>query len=106
MILKKFLGEIMANMGFVTRKELKAALQRQREIVEEKTLPEQLPRPSLVSEARQTEDKTPLLGKILTDMGFVSKNQLEEALEEQNKLIQVYRSIAANDSWHLSCLHL
>ncbi len=93
MILKKFLGEIMANMGFVTKAELKEALIRQREIIDEKTLPEQLHRPSLVSEARQTEDATPLLGQILTDMGFVTGDQLDKALEEQNKLIQVYGSL-------------
>jgi len=90
---KKFLGEIMANMGLVTREQLKEALRRQREIIEEETLPEQLHRSSIVSEARQTEDTTPLLGQILTDMGFVTKEQLEKALSEQNKLTQIYGSL-------------
>lgn len=93
MILKKFLGEIMANMGFVSNEELKEALRRQKEITEEKNVPEQRRRTSLVSEARQTEDDAPLLGQVLADMGFVTRDQLEEALAEQSRTIQVYKSL-------------
>jgi len=93
MILKKLLGEILTGMGFVTRQQLNEALQRQREILKEKTLPERLQRAQLVSEARLATDRTPLLGRILIDMGFATTQQLEEGLEEQERMADVYKSL-------------
>jgi len=93
MRLKQLLGEIMIGMGFVTRQQVDEALQRQRKIFEEKTVPERLKRARLVSQARLAIDRFPLLGKILTDMGFATKEQLEEALKEQNKMVEVYKSL-------------
>ena len=93
MIFRKLLGKIMTDMGFITGQELGEALQRQRKILEERTLPERLQRPSLVSEARLTKDTTPMLGKILTDMGFITRQELGEALEEQDRSVEVYRSL-------------
>ena len=95
MILKKPLGQIMAKMGFITRQQLNEALQRQKRIIGEKPLPEQMQRVRLVSEARRSlgTDKAPLLGEILADMGFATKEQLEEALGEQDKSFEVYKSL-------------
>jgi len=93
MRLKQLLGEIMIGMGFVTRQQVDEALQRQRKIFEEKTVPERLKRARLVSQARLAIDRFPLLGKILTDMGFATKEQLEEALKEQSKMVEVYKSL-------------
>ena len=95
MILKRLLGEILADMGFVTSKQLGEALRRQRKILEDKTLPELRQRAGLVSETRLTRDTdvAPLLGKILTDMGFVTKEQLAEALKEQSEAAEEYKSL-------------
>ncbi len=95
MILKQLLGKILTDMGFVTTKQLEQAIQRQRKIYEEKALPERLQRGKLVSEARMTAfaDTTPLLGQILTDMGIITEEQLKEALEEQDKPAEIYKSL-------------
>jgi signal transduction histidine kinase/ActR/RegA family two-component response regulator len=93
MILKQLLGEIMTHMGFVTSQQLDEALERQRTLFEEKTLPEQLQRARLISEARLAADTTPLLGQILVDMEFATKEQLEEALSEQDKMVEAYKSL-------------
>ena len=93
MILKQLLGEIMTHMGFVTSQQLDEALERQRTLFEEKTLPEQLERARLISEARLAADTTPLLGQILVDMEFATKEQLEEALSEQEKMVEAYKSL-------------
>ncbi len=93
MILKQLLGEIMTHMGFVTSQQLDEALERQRTLFEEKTLPEQLQRARLISEARLAADTTPLLGQILVDMEFATKEQLEEALSEQEKMVEAYKSL-------------
>jgi signal transduction histidine kinase/ActR/RegA family two-component response regulator len=93
MILKQLLGEIMTEMGFVTKSQLQEALERQKTLFEEKTLPEQLQRARLISEARMDIDMTPLLGQILIDMEFATKEQLEEALHEQEKMVEAYKTL-------------
>jgi len=96
MILKRLLGKIMTDMEYVTSRQLEEALQRQRKIFEEKTLPERVQRASLVSEARLAADTTPLLGQILIDMEFVTVEQLQVALKEQQKIVEMYRSLKSD----------
>jgi two-component system cell cycle sensor histidine kinase/response regulator CckA len=91
MILKQLLGKIMTSMGLITRQQLEEALERQRTIFKEKILPERVQRTSLVSEARLATETTPSLGQILIDMGFLTAGQLEEALREQKKTVEVYK---------------
>jgi len=93
MILKQLLGEIMTDMGFVTSEQLDEALERQRALFEAKTLPEQLQRARLISEARLATDTTQLLGQILVDMELVTKEQLDKALFEQEKMVEAYKSL-------------
>jgi PAS domain S-box-containing protein len=95
MILRKFLGEIMVDLGFVTRQQLEEALKIQRKKGREKILPGQIQAPTLVSQARLAADAdvTPLLGRILMDMGYAKKGQIEKALREQDKMLEVYKSL-------------
>lgn len=95
MIIKKYLGQILADMGFITTQQLDEALQRQKQIMKEKASPERLQRDKLVTEARLAidTDTAPLLGHILNDMGVVTKRQLEQALQEQDKTFQAYMSL-------------
>jgi PAS domain S-box-containing protein len=90
MILRKLLGEIMASMGFLTRQQLNEALRRQKEVSEGKRLPERVQRASLVSQARVATEVTPSLGQILLDMGFATREQLEQALKQQEEMAAVY----------------
>ena len=93
MIPKRLLGKIMTDMGIVTKQQIEEALKRQRKIFEEKTLPEQMQRARLVSEARLAANTTPLLGQILIDMGFVTGKQVDVALREQGKIVEIYKSL-------------
>jgi len=91
MLLRKLLGEILADMGFVSRQHLDEALAKQRMLYGGKALPERIQRVTLVSEARLATGKTPMLGQILIDMGVATKDQLEQAIEKQDKMIEVYK---------------
>ncbi len=51
MLLRKLLGEILADMGFVSRQHLEEALTKQRKLYGDKALPERIQRVKLVSEA-------------------------------------------------------
>ncbi|MBW1695336.1 MAG: response regulator [Deltaproteobacteria bacterium] len=97
MLLKKFIGEIMRELGFITREQLEESLRKQREIFEAKTLPEFLQRDRLVREARIAReiDSTPMLGQILMDMGFATDKEIQTALEHQEGFIELYKSIGS-----------
>ena len=91
MLFKKLLGEILADMGIVSNQHLKEALTKQRKICRDKVLPERIQRAKLISEARLATGTTPMLGQILMDMGVATKDQLEQAIEKQDKMIEVYK---------------
>ena len=91
MLLRKLLGEVLTDMGFVTKRSLEEALTKQRKLYGDKELPERIQRVTLVSEARLATGKTPMLGQILMDMGVATKDQLEQAIEKQDKMIEVYK---------------
>ncbi|MDB4444352.1 tetratricopeptide repeat protein [bacterium] len=95
MILKRLLGEILTESGFITKDQLEEALERQIKIYKERTLPEKLQRADFVSEARlaHKKDATPMLGTILNYMGYATLNQIEEALEAQKKMAGIYGSL-------------
>ena len=99
MILKRLLGEILTESGFITKEQLEEALKRQKTIYEERTLPERLERAKLVSEARLANKKeaTPMLGIILNYMGFATLEQIEEALEKQEKMTELYKSLDSRE---------
>ncbi|MFH1489870.1 MAG: ATP-binding protein, partial [Pseudomonadota bacterium] len=98
MILRKFLGDILTDMGFVTRAQLCEALRHQKNVLKEHLLPERLHRVSLVSRSRLDQDTgaAPMLGQILTDMGWITEDQLTNALTEQKRAIEIYESLESS----------
>ena len=96
MSLKRFLGEILTDLGFVTKDQLQGALARQRTRLQSEDLPERVQRDKLVAEARMAvrAETASLLGQILTDMGLVTREQLNVALAtQQEELNQIYREL-------------
>jgi len=95
MVLKKMLGDILKEMEFITQEQLDEALEEQRKIFTEKTLPIRLAPDRLVAEAREAPDayQIPLLGQILIDKGFTTVERLQEALREQEKMRDAYESL-------------
>jgi signal transduction histidine kinase/CheY-like chemotaxis protein len=91
MLLRKLLGEILADMGIVSKQHLEDAITKQRKLYGYDALPERIRRVTLVSEARLATGATPMLGQILIDMGVATKDQLEQAIEKQDKMIEAYK---------------
>ena len=79
----RLLGQILLDMKVVTSYQLDEALQRQKRLIKDQTLQEQIQWVRLVSEARLSvdTDKIPTLGQILTELEFITKEQLDEALK-------------------------
>ncbi len=97
MILSKLLGEILADMGFVTKQNIGEALRLQRRICRGRALPERLERVRLISKARMATDTTPMLGQILIDMDFATEEQLGQAMKRQEKMIEVYKLLKSEE---------
>ena len=97
MILKKLLGEILRELGFITKNELTESLRRQREHFERQALPEFLQRNKVVREARLAKEAhaTPMLGEIILNMGFATDDQIKKALNEQDNFLDLYKSIGS-----------
>ena len=95
MFQKKMLGDILREMGFITKEQLDEALVEQRKIFTEKTLPMRLAPDRLIAEAREASNtyQIPLLGQILIGKGFTTVEELQEALREQEKIRDAYKSL-------------
>ena len=95
MILKQYLGEIMTQLGFITNNQLEEALIKQRELVQKKKKQQQTAQDKLLSVTRSATraNQTSMLGQILSDMGYVTSDQLEAALEEQSSSVDLYDSL-------------
>lgn len=95
MILKKFLGEILTDFGFISDEQLNEALKKQRKLFDEKTFRRREAQDKLVSDARLASQShtMPMLGQILLDLEFVTEAQIEAAVKEQETFIDVYKSL-------------
>ncbi len=98
MILRKLLGKIFMEQGLVTDTQLEEALKRQRKIYVTHSLPEKLRCVNIVSEARRAAQfhTEPMLGKILIDMGLVTRKQLTTALATQQRMVEEYSGLDSN----------
>ncbi len=98
MILKKMIGNTLKDLGFVTQTQLDEALKKQKQIFKSKILPEKLNRTQLISEARFSGETSsvPFLGEILTEMGHITRRQLQKALKSQDNDFEKYCSLKSN----------
>ena len=85
MVLKRLLGEILTDMGLVTKEQLDRALIRQGEIFTERTLQarSEMTPPFTEAGVIPYPEKAPMLGIILNYMGFATLEDISKALEEQ-----------------------
>lgn len=90
MAIKQLIGEILSNFGFVSSEQLKAALEEQKRIIERKTIPEYLQRTKLVADSRSPAGSSgiPFLGELLIEMGYITRDQMDEALKQQEDLFE------------------
>ena len=95
MILKGFIGEILIDLGYVSEQELELALERQRQITRDRISQskDQKIEVSPKLGLPRYKEATPLLGVILNYMGFATMEQIELALEKQEKMAEAYESL-------------
>jgi signal transduction histidine kinase/ActR/RegA family two-component response regulator len=80
------LGDILVNMGAVTKEKITKALEIQQCFIADLLIESDFNRAELISKNREKKnDEMPMLGQVLIDNGFVNRDQLEEALRIQNE---------------------
>ena len=82
----------MTQLWFIANNQLEEALIKQRELIQKKKKKQQSAQDKLLSVTRSTTQayQTPMLGQILYDMGYITSDQLETALQEQNSSMDLY----------------
>jgi PAS domain S-box-containing protein len=95
MILKKMLGEIMVDMEIINQQQLTEALDRQKHLIDNQTLPMQMQRNKIVANSPKAplHQDPPLLGNVLREMGLTTEEQLEKALVKQDQSIDLYNNL-------------
>jgi CheY-like chemotaxis protein/putative methionine-R-sulfoxide reductase with GAF domain len=95
MILKGFIGEILIELGYISEQELESALTRQKEITQERITQSRDKKIEIAPQIVQPRYKeaTPMLGVILNYMGYATMEQIELAVEKQEKMAEVYQSL-------------
>jgi len=79
----QFLGDILVSMGIISRQQLDEALQFQQSLVEGILSETDPDRTELISKSRTACQRVPMLGQILADKGYVTKEQISPVLEIQ-----------------------
>ena len=95
MILKGFIGEILIDLGYISEQELGKALIRQREITRERISQNRDQKIEVSPQVglHRYKEATPMLGIILNYMGFATMEQIELAVEKQERMAEVYQSL-------------
>ncbi|MBI9084976.1 MAG: PAS domain S-box protein [Desulfobacterales bacterium] len=98
MILQKAIGTILVEMGSLASDELTHALERQRQLMQDRALPEGIARVHLISEARRSkaQGQVPLIGEILLDLRLVEADEIDRALKVQAESLGIYRGLETN----------
>ncbi len=92
---KKFIGTILSDLGFITKKEVQKALLKQNTILSHK-LPAGKRKPvDLIAGARFLGETAsiPMIGEILLDMGAINREQLRLAVKTQNDMIEKFSNL-------------
>ncbi|MFZ5994798.1 MAG: hybrid sensor histidine kinase/response regulator [Thermodesulfobacteriota bacterium] len=82
------LGKVLVELGYATEQQIKEALRKQRELDDKWTLTRSMSLPSILSSVNMARAKWKdrRLGKILMEMGVVTPDQIEKALQRQKAM--------------------
>ncbi len=87
------LGELVVEMGFINRDQLKRALDLQSEQIGPRPFSFSSPADLVVTQARRKVIQKPRLGKILIDLKFMSEREVSQALKRQQAYFTAYHDL-------------
>jgi PAS domain S-box-containing protein len=89
------LGELIIDMGFITRDQLEEALDRQAEQLPPPLFSYTSPADMVVAQARTRAMRKPRLGEVLVNLNFMTLKQVQEALQRQHEYFKAYHELPA-----------
>lgn len=87
------LGDILKSMGVISQEQLAEALTAQADLLDEKENGLRVNRARFISDSREKEKEVPLLGQVLLDKGFITKDLLAPVLAMQTRQMRELRMI-------------
>jgi len=82
------LGDLLKSMGIISETQLEEALQLQNGFISEFEMEADIDPARLVTETREKGRNVPMLGEIMLEKGFITKDLLEPVLAMQNRQIR------------------
>ncbi|MBU1342728.1 MAG: GAF domain-containing protein [Proteobacteria bacterium] len=89
------LGDHLKSMGIISGKQLEEALKFQKDLVSDLVSEPDINRAELITKARKKDKDIPLLGQVLLEKGFISKDLLEPVLAMQNRQVRELRLLSS-----------
>lgn len=89
----------MVDLGFITKEQLREALEIQETLNNNRPLPEKLKGTRLAEAAQSvtSKNKAPLLGQILMDLGYATEDHVQHALKELKKITESYIKLGGEE---------
>ena len=89
------LGDILKSLGIISEVQLLEALQLQDGFVSETASEPDINRVELITKAREKDKDVPMLGKVLLDKGFITKDVLAPVLAMQSRQMRELRLLSS-----------
>ena len=89
------LGDLLKSMGIISGKQLEEVLQVQNGFVSDPMSAPDINRAELITKSRDKDKDVPMIGQILLEKGFVTKDLLEPILAMQNRQIRELRLLSS-----------
>lgn len=88
------LGDHLKSMGIISGQQLEEALQLQKGLITDMPEPD-INRPELITKSRKKNKDVPLLGQVLLEKGFITKDILAPVLAMQNRQVRELRLLSS-----------
>lgn len=85
------LGDILLNLGIISNEQLEEALKLQKGFINGVEHQPEFDRAEFIKKSRESDTDVPMLGQILLDQGFITKDMLDPVLAMQNRQIRELR---------------
>jgi len=89
------LGDLLKSMGIISEEQLAEALQEQNGLVSDLGSESDMNRAELITKMREKDKEAPLLGQILLEKGYISKDILSPILAMQSRQMRELRLLSS-----------
>ncbi|MCP3872939.1 MAG: GAF domain-containing protein [Desulfobacteraceae bacterium] len=89
------LGDLLKNMGIITKEQLEEVLQLQKGLVSDTVSEPDVNPADFITKSRKKDSDIPMLGQVLLDKGYITKDLLDPILAMQNRQVRELRLLSS-----------